>query len=50
LLLLTNDTALVHKLAHPSSNIEKSYEVDVDTELSEDEIKLLLDGIWVDEN
>lgn len=50
LLLLTNDTALVHELAHPSSNIEKSYEVDVDTELSDNEIKLLLEGIWVDEN
>ena len=50
LLLLTNDTALVHKLAHPSSNIEKIYEVDIDTELSEAEIKLLLGGIWVDEN
>jgi 16S rRNA U516 pseudouridylate synthase RsuA-like enzyme len=41
---------LVHKLAHPSSNIEKSYEVDVDAELCEDEVKLLLDGLWVDGN
>lgn len=49
LLLLTNDTTLVHKLAHPSSNIEKLYEVDIDSELHEDEIKLLLRGVRVDE-
>ncbi len=48
-LLLTNDGPLAHRLAHPRYGVEKVYEVDVEGELSEEELRRLAEGVDLDE-
>lgn len=50
LLLLTNDLGLVHQLGHPSADLVKVYVLEIDTWIRADEAKLLLQGMWLDEN
>lgn len=45
LLLLTNDGDMIHALTHPRYRIKKVYNVKVERELEEFEIKKLIDGI-----
>lgn len=47
LLLLTNDGRLAYKLTHPKFEKEKEYEVTVDKNISDAEIKRLADGIVI---
>jgi 23S rRNA pseudouridine2605 synthase len=44
LLLLTNDGPLAHRIAHPSSRIEKEYEVTVDNPAPEEALSTLSSG------
>lgn len=48
LLLLTNDGDLTFKLTHPKNNISKTYLVDIDSLISNDELQKLQDGIVID--
>jgi 23S rRNA pseudouridine2605 synthase len=48
-LLLTNDGALAHRLAHPRYGVEKVYEVEVDGEPSEDALRRLAEGVELDD-
>jgi 23S rRNA pseudouridine2605 synthase len=48
-LLLTNDGALAHRLAHPRYGVEKVYEVDVDGQPSAEAIRRLEAGIELDD-
>ncbi len=48
-LLLTNDGPLAHRLAHPRYGVDKVYEVDVEGELSEEELRRLAEGVDLDE-
>jgi 23S rRNA pseudouridine2605 synthase len=48
-LLLTNDGALAHRLAHPRYGVEKTYEVDVEGEPSDDALHALAAGIELDD-
>jgi 23S rRNA pseudouridine2605 synthase len=48
-LLLTNDGALAHRLAHPRYEIDKAYEVESWTRLSDDELRRLRDGVELDD-
>ena len=50
LLLLTNDMHLVHQIGHPSADLIKKYELEIDMLINKEEWELLLDGLWVDEN
>ena len=45
LLLLTNDGDLAERLAHPSYNIRKIYEVELDQSISEDNLEKIREGI-----
>lgn len=45
LLILTNDGALANKLIHPSSNIKKTYYVELDQSITMDEIKNIESGV-----
>lgn len=47
-LLLTNDGELANKLMHPSSEIDKVYEVELHSEPSSEQIKSLQDGVVID--
>ena len=44
-LLLTNDGALAHRLAHPRYGVEKVYEVDVEGDPPDDALRRLADGV-----
>jgi 23S rRNA pseudouridine2605 synthase len=48
LLLLTDDGDLSYKIAHPSYQISKTYNVQIDALLSHEEIKKLREGIVID--
>ena len=48
-LLLTNDGALAHRLAHPRYGVEKVYEADVDGQPSAEAIRRLEAGIELDD-
>jgi 23S rRNA pseudouridine2605 synthase len=48
-LLLTNDGALAHRLAHPRYGIEKVYEVEVRGEPSDDVLRRLAEGVELDD-
>jgi 23S rRNA pseudouridine2605 synthase len=48
LLLLTDDGELTKKLTHPSHDIPKIYNVKVDSEITEDQYKLLLSPMEID--
>jgi 23S rRNA pseudouridine2605 synthase/23S rRNA pseudouridine2604 synthase len=47
LLLLTNDGRLAYKLTHPKFEKEKEYEVTVDRQISDADLKRLADGILI---
>jgi 23S rRNA pseudouridine2605 synthase len=48
-LLLTNDGTLAHRLAHPRYGVEKVYEVEVRGEPSDDVLRLLAEGVELDD-
>jgi pseudouridine synthase len=48
-LLLTNDGALAHRLAHPRYGVEKTYEVDVEGEPDDDALRTLAEGVELDD-
>jgi 23S rRNA pseudouridine2605 synthase len=48
-LLLTNDGALAHRLAHPRYGVEKVYDVEVRGEPSDDVLRLLAEGVELDD-
>ncbi len=48
-LLLTNDGALAHRLAHPRYEVDKVYEVEVEGEPSEDILRRLSEGIELED-
>ena len=48
-LLLTNDGALAHRLAHPRYGVEKTYEVDVEGEPNDDALGTLAEGVELDD-
>ena len=47
LLIVTNDGALNHFLTSPSNHIDKTYYVEVDDDLTDDEMKIFEDGILI---
>jgi pseudouridine synthase len=49
LLLLTNDGELAHRLAHPSHEVEKVYEAEVEGEPSDDTLRNLEQGVELDD-
>lgn len=49
LLLLTNDGEICNKLMHPSNHIGKTYVAKVEGELTQDDVKALLDGVELDD-
>jgi 23S rRNA pseudouridine2605 synthase len=48
-LLLTNDGALAHRLAHPRYGVEKVYEVEVEGEPDDEALKQLAAGVELDD-
>jgi 23S rRNA pseudouridine2605 synthase len=48
-LLLTNDGALAHRLAHPRYGVEKVYEVEVEGEPEEAALRQLAEGVELDD-
>jgi len=48
-LLLTNDGALAHKLAHPRYGVEKVYEVETWREPTDDVLQRLAEGVELDD-
>lgn len=48
-LLLTNDGALAHRLAHPKYEVEKVYEVEVEGEPSDEALRRLAAGIELED-
>ena len=49
LLLLTNDGDLAKKLTHPSHEVDKVYEVELDKKFSNDDLKRLREGVTLDD-
>ncbi len=49
LLLLTNDGELAEKLAHPSNEIQKIYQVNLDKPLSDDDFAKIVAGVTLDD-
>lgn len=49
LLLLTNDGDLAHRLTHPSFGVEKEYVAHVDGEPTRGELRLLREGVQLDD-
>ena len=48
-LLLTNDGPLAHRLAHPRYGVEKVYEVDVEGDPNEEQLRQLREGVQLDD-
>jgi 23S rRNA pseudouridine2605 synthase len=48
-LLLTNDGPLAHRLAHPRYGVEKVYEVETWRPLGDDALRLLAEGVELDD-
>ena len=48
-LVLTNDGPLAHRLAHPRYGVEKVYEVEVEGDPTEEQLRQLRDGIELDD-
>lgn len=48
-LLLTNDGQLAHRLAHPRYGVEKVYEAEVEGNPNEDAIRVLSEGVELDD-
>jgi 23S rRNA pseudouridine2605 synthase len=49
LLLLTNDGALAEKLAHPSNNVKKVYQILLDKPITEDDFNKIVEGIELED-
>jgi 23S rRNA pseudouridine2605 synthase len=49
LLLLTNDGELAEKLAHPSNEIQKIYQVNLDKPLTDDDFQKIVAGVTLDD-
>lgn len=49
LLLVTNDGDLAKKLTHPSHNVKKIYQVDLDKPLTEEDVEKLQSGIMLED-
>ena len=49
LLLLTNDGELADKLTHPSNEIEKLYQVEIDKPLTQEHLDLILKGVTLED-
>ncbi|MBX9850322.1 MAG: pseudouridine synthase [Cytophagaceae bacterium] len=49
LLLLTNDGELADKLTHPSNNIKKVYQADLDKPLSEEDYEKIVNGLELED-
>ena len=49
LLLLTNDGELTQRLAHPSNEIKKIYQVDLDRAVSERDLERIADGVMLED-
>ena len=49
LLLLTNDGELTYKLTHPSCEIKKTYLVEINEKISDDELKQLETGVKLED-
>ncbi|NIR51417.1 rRNA pseudouridine synthase, partial [candidate division KSB1 bacterium] len=49
LLLLTNDGELTYRLMHPKFNVDKTYEVYLDSELNKDDEINIENGIYLEE-
>jgi 23S rRNA pseudouridine2605 synthase len=48
-LLLTNDGALAHRLAHPKYEVEKVYEAEVEGEPSDEALRRLAEGVELED-
>ena len=48
-LLLTNDGPLAHRLAHPRYGVDKVYEVEVEGDPNEDQLRQLTEGVQLDD-
>jgi 23S rRNA pseudouridine2605 synthase len=48
-LVLTNDGPLAHRLAHPRYGVEKTYEVEVHGEPTEEQLRRLREGVELDD-
>jgi 23S rRNA pseudouridine2605 synthase len=48
-LLLTNDGPLAHRLAHPRYGVEKVYDVEVEGDPSDDQLRRLCEGVELDD-
>ena len=48
-LLLTNDGPLAHRLAHPRYGVEKIYEVEVESDPSDEQLRKLREGVELDD-
>jgi 23S rRNA pseudouridine2605 synthase len=48
-LVLTNDGPLAHRLAHPRYEVDKVYEVEVEGEPSEEALRLLAEGVELED-
>ena len=48
-LLLTNDGALAHRLAHPRYEVDKVYEVDVEGSPSDEALRQLAEGVELED-
>jgi 23S rRNA pseudouridine2605 synthase len=48
-LLLTNDGAIAHRLAHPKYEVEKVYEAEVEGEPSDDALRRLAEGLELED-
>jgi 23S rRNA pseudouridine2605 synthase len=48
-LLLTNDGQLAHRLAHPRYEVEKVYEAELETELSDEALRALAEGVELED-
>lgn len=49
LLLLTNDGELADKLSHPSNNIKKIYQVEIDQPISKEDVQKLRNGVVLED-
>ncbi|WPP53370.1 pseudouridine synthase [Catalinimonas niigatensis] len=49
LLLLTNDGELADKLAHPSNNVKKLYQVDIDKPITDEDFLKIQDGVTLED-
>ncbi len=49
LLLLTNDGELAEKLSHPSNEVQKLYEVEIDRPITPEDYQAIIDGVTLED-